>query len=245
MIVMYDVWMLGPLMIPVITVVVLLSVIGGLLYLRYLSPYKYKSDYQVRDLTANTLILTAVIYFFGSVPLNFSAFVNDPVSILSYPSGQNEFFLAITAAIIYLVFKLSRQKVKVTDTLAGVFYVVLVADLLFAFAVTETGKPLEGGLSGLLPFTEHPVSLYTMGLSLIFLIWLHYAGRLSDVSVKLMAMVPLWAAGKWVISLTNQSAAFLTIYLEEHTYLVFAAGTVAAACIYYILRKKQVILWKN
>jgi len=245
MIKLNEVWMFGPAMIPVVTVVVLLSIISGFLYLRFFSPYKNKTDDDIRDISSNAIILTAIVYLFSSIPLNFSQFISDPMAIISYPSGHQEFFLGIIAALTYLTVHHVRQKIMFIDSLSAIIYVILISDFLFAFLVSETGRPIDGGPIGVLPFSEHPVSLYTMILSMIILLWLKKSGRLTD-QLKLIRIVSVWAFGKWLISLVHWSPQFFNIYLPNSTYLILTICTVIFGSIYLILRKKQVNLsWKK
>jgi len=167
------------------------------------------------------------------------------MSIISYPSGHHEFFLGVIAALIYLAVHHVRQKIRFIDSLSAIFYVIVISDFLFSFSASETGRPADGRLIGGLPFSEHPVSLYTMILSMIILLWLKKSGRLTD-QLKLFKIVSVWAFGKWLISLVHWSPQFFNIYLPNSAYLILTICTVTFGSIYLILRKKQVNLsWKK
>ncbi|WP_280771472.1 hypothetical protein [Salipaludibacillus daqingensis] len=235
---MNDVWMVGPAMIPVNTVIIFLSFIVGFMYLRFISSYKNKTDASLRDITSNAMILSAVVFYLGSIPLNISTFIRDPIPMISYPSGHRELILGLTIGFIYLVVQHIKKGIKLQDSLLASFIVIIVTDFFYAFSVNQSGISITSDF----PLSAHPISLYTMGLSLFALFILRKSSGMMDEPSFIFSA---WFLGKWIISLFQPSSAFLSIYLPEHIYLFMTVSLALVFIIHLTIQKKQVISWKR
>ncbi|UCZ53560.1 hypothetical protein LGQ02_01825 [Bacillus shivajii] len=241
---MHDVWMVGPVILPVVWLVTAISLIIGFLFLRYFSPYKEKSHQIIRDRTANGVIFIIIGFYFGSIPLNMTTFLRDPLAVLSYPSGQYELIMGLLIALIYFIIQHIKKQAFMRDTLTALFFVVLVADFIFAFSTGSSGSTVT---TESIPFPEHPTALYTMlitGTAAMLLVKTMQIPLERRAEYTLLTFIG-WSFGKWTITSFEVTSHFFSVYVTDDFYLFFMLATAVVLILKIAIKKKQVIGWKN
>ncbi|PYZ97793.1 hypothetical protein CR205_04150 [Alteribacter lacisalsi] len=213
---MYNAVQLGQIIIPYWMIYIGLSLSAAFLYLKFFSPFKGKDGRNVRDKTANMIILFAVVFQFGSALYNLPLLIRDPLAVLSYPSGTKEFYTGLAVVIVYALYMHRKKLMSLHHTFSGLFFVLITADFLFSFLTGRSGEELS---SGLFPFvSHHPLSLYTMILSAGILV------LISKNAIRIRHAALIFALGKWGISLFDSSDMFFHLYGMNSFYILLAAA---------------------
>src|SRR5690554_5524330 len=95
---------LGPMNIKVVWIIIGGGLILGYFLLAFSSSFKGQEWKKLRETVSNSLFIFIMTYFFGTIVFKFSTFISDPLSVLSYPSGQNELFLGTGLIAVYLIY---------------------------------------------------------------------------------------------------------------------------------------------
>src|SRR5690554_432882 len=152
---------LGPLNVKVAWLIVAGGLIAGYLLLAYSSPFKGNDRKKFRETIGNGLSIFIVSYFFGTIIFKFTTFISDPLSIISYPSGQKELFFATALFALYLLYSSRSVGLSVLIYIHALMYIVLPVTIVHAFFEQKQGAPVEI-LESILPWGTHPTSLYTI-----------------------------------------------------------------------------------
>ncbi|PSL43217.1 hypothetical protein B0H94_11140 [Salsuginibacillus halophilus] len=228
-------WQVGPLLIPEAAVATVIALVAAYLYVRYFTLYQGSAGYRPRDRAVNVLILIGFVYAFGTVLLNLTLFLSDPMAVLSYPSGPGEFILALCAAGIYIAVQHWKKGIDVRELFAVLLYIVLAAQIVYAVWTRESGTSINGPL----PFAEHPIAFYTTAVSVALLFWLHRLGEKIQRSAQLSVVGAAWAFSQWLIMRVDAVPQLLMVYVPAASFLILSIVMAVMSILLTIIHKRR------
>ncbi|EZH66189.1 hypothetical protein DH09_09630 [Bacillaceae bacterium JMAK1] len=122
---------LGPFVIQHEMLLVLISVVLGVIFLRYFSPLQYRDDKATRDVVYNGLLTLFVVMQFGTLFMRPELLVTDPLSAIAYPSGRQELWLAIIVVMIYFLYVSWRHQHSFHRIIIGLLLVLVPAEMVY------------------------------------------------------------------------------------------------------------------
>ncbi|TMW72995.1 hypothetical protein [Alteribacter natronophilus] len=230
---MYNVFQAGSLLIPYWMFYLAGSLAAGFLYLKFFSSYKESRWHHVRDKTADTVIIFVLVFQFGTAVLHLPMLLEDPLAVLSYPSGSAEFYTALLFTSAYVIYLHFRNISRLKHTLTGIFLVLVVSDFVFSFLAQRSGEEIGTPLQAL---SHHPVGLYTMLLCTLVLV------LTSQNLLSIKHAFALWAFGKWLISRADPSNMFFHLYGMNYFLLVLLFAAIVLNAVYFgrnLLKKSR------
>ena len=215
---------LGPLLIKESWIVLSIASILGYLLLAYFSSLKGKAWKPFREQIGNGIIFFIVFYMFGSIIFNLPMFLTDPLAVLSYPSGKKELYLAFVVLTIYWTVMSLKTHIPLSKYLHASLYILLPAKFGYAFFEGNSGEGVGEYLAFIVPWTHHPVSLYSMVISGGLLIWL-ITMKNTNEGKKTGLLFMLWVFSEFLINMTLVFPQFFGIPVTLYFYLfLFGLG---------------------
>ena len=139
----------------------------------------------VGELTSQ--LINFVIYIWiGKILLKIPLFVQDPLSVLAYPSNSNAFYIAVLFSTITIFIKTRRQQLDILVFLNSFLYVFLIASFVYEFIQivwlnNTTGVP------------------YMVLLSVLIVLLLFIRNRISTLLVMIIVLNS-WITGTLVLT---------------------------------------------
>lgn len=223
---------IGPLNIKVIWLIVGGGLMTGYLLLAFGSIFKGGDWKKLRETVSNSLFVFIISYLFGTIVFKFSTFISDPLSVLSYPSGQNELFLATGLFVVYLIYSSRANHTSLLTYLHAIMHILLPVTIIYAFFQQKVGIEV-GILANILPWNTHPISLYTIILGGVLLLFL--LNKKQNEYGLLIYL--LWTGGMSGIQALNMSTEFFGIPVTQIYYLFLLIIGIGAWIHFKVLEK--------
>lgn len=103
---------------------IILVIFGGL-------SKEQRKDY-LEEMTSQFINLIIFVWV-GKILLNFPVFIQDPLTILAYPSNSDAFYLAVLISAALLVYKSSKWQLDTLLFLESFLFVLLTASFTYEF----------------------------------------------------------------------------------------------------------------
>ncbi len=158
-------------------------------------------------------LMNFVIYMWiGKILLNLSVFIQDPLSILAYPSNSTAFYLAFFASVLTITIKSKRQKIKIVPFLNAFIYVFLIASFVYEFLQ--------------IVWNDNTYSISYMGLlAVLIIVFIVIRDRIATDQFNLI-LVAGWTLGTLGVAL---SMPFAMVF--GYTISPWFLGSILIACL--------------
>lgn len=219
---------IGPAIIQQSWIVIGTGLITGYLLLTYNSPFKGEKGKELRETIGNSVFIFILTFLFGTFVLQIDLVFQDPIAVISYPSGVQELYLATIFTTMYLIFSSMKKKVALIQYVHGLLYFLLVANLLFEFWVQRKGSGLLGETT-IIPWNNHPISLYMIVVSAVLLVILLKI-QLMTVEKSVIIIFVTWTVALNITGLLDDYPVYFGIPVTQLFYvflLTIAVGLVA------------------
>ena len=202
-----------------ITIIILSLSMGFLTYYLLSDLAKEKKKINMEEIMGQLINLVIFIWI-GKIILNFTIFIVDPLTILSYPSNSYAFYLAVLLSVITIVIQYNRGKIDVLPFLTAFTHIFLTASFVYEFMQVIWNKNTYSigyiGLVALLIVAfvvmRDFVSPHWLNL-LIFLGWT--IGSLGLAVTMPIMMVFGYTMAPWFLVLMLIICCLLMVYLKK------------------------------
>ncbi|SES03148.1 hypothetical protein SAMN04487944_115124 [Gracilibacillus ureilyticus] len=212
-------WLIGSFVIKSEIVILIGSLIIGLLFFWLISPDCKQNTKKRMDELGNLLIVFVFSLWIGKILLNLSAFIQDPLSILAYPSDSNAFYIAVVLSIIYGKIKIARSYNDMVDFLYAWIIVFFTASITYVFIQMIIGTA--------------GFSWQYLGLHVLLIIMYTLLQDKYSKEKLVFSGIVLWSLGQLILSDFSHTYIFQFLISFLFYALIFI-GTI----IFIMIRKK-------
>ncbi|WP_088074152.1 hypothetical protein [Litchfieldia alkalitelluris] len=231
----------GPAIIQQSWIVIGSGLVVGYLLLTFSSPFKGEGGKEIRETIGNSVITFILTFLFGTFIFQIDMVIRDPIAVMSYPSGEQELYLATIFTITYLMYSSIKNKVGPFEYVHGLLYYLLPTSFIFEFWVQRNGREMWDGISVILPWDNHPISLYMLVFSAILLIILL---KIESVKVeqKVINILLIWTITLNLTALLDDYPVYFGIPVTQWFYL-FLLSIVLGLVVINQIKKKGFYKW--
>ena len=164
----------GPFVLQYSILYLIISLIAGIIFLTYISPFQGEDNKARREISFNGLFTLILVMQFSTILTQFDLALSNPLVAIAYPSGQSELWLGTLALILYMVYSVRKHAEHyIEDYVGGLLFIVIASEMVF---VTLSATPIVSiilltGLGGLLVLKYIVLSRDRKGVWLALMIW--------------------------------------------------------------------------
>lgn len=205
------------------TGILLLSFIVAILCTYYLINHSKNCKKLYIEESINQIINFTILIWCSKILINLPLFINEPLSVLAYPSNSNAFYCAFILTFILFIYKVKRKTLKVNKFIQIFIFIILTASFIYEF--------LQYQLSD---------DVYAFGyfilLSILLLIFIMIRGKMK-ISSQTLLLVSIWSVGLLILYYW-QSIIIIFDYVIE-PWFIFLFFITNLCFIWFIVRKEE------
>lgn len=209
------VWSLGPFTLTYTMATLVISLVGGWVYLRFGIQITSK---HIRERALNVIFYGLITFYLGKILFHFPLFLSDPFALISYPSGSSELLLAVIVVATYAVYLYVRTPKTLSPVMQHVFLFLVASETLWHVFHTVSGKSALW-LPGI---DAHPISLYFMLINSFVLV-------LMKNRHNLYIWMGAWFLVRWLVGFLGINHLYFMIPVPNLYFLVPALLLLGAA----------------
>lgn len=201
----------------------LLSFIISVLFTYYLVDLskKYKKIYIEESI--NQIINFIVLMWCSKILINLPLFINEPLSVLAYPSNSNAFYCAFIMTFILFIYKIKRKSLNINKFVQIFTFIILIASFVYEFLQYQLND-----------------DIYAFGyfilLSILLLTFIIIRGKMK-ISSQTLLLVSIWSVGLLILYYW-QSIIIIFNYVIE-PWFIFLFFITNLCFIWFIVRKEE------
>lgn len=174
--------------------ILILSFIFGISYFYFIS--KNDKEYRKKQIEDNiSLIINFILFIWLSkIIIHFDKFIQDPLSILAYPSDSHAFYLATIFIVINLLYRKYRHRQQIVSIVEAFLPIFIATSFIYEFLQIVVEK------------NETNV-YYLVLLTFLLIVYTIIHGKISK-QLLLITNIAILLVGQWILALFTNMTLF-------------------------------------